>query len=58
MNTDSSWTYLTLQQYTKNYLALSKEGMCTLIFSKEFNGLSSFGTLRKMLMNQEHFFIF
>ena len=58
MNTDSSWTYLTLQQYTKKYATLSNDGMRTLIFSKEINGLSSSGTAIKMLINQDHFFIF
>jgi hypothetical protein len=57
---NSSWIYLTVEQFTENHTAFTKGGIRSLIFNEHSNGLAKSGAIvrigRKILINQDRFF--
>ncbi len=60
MNEQTSWAYLTVQQFTEKNKAFTTGGLRALIFNEHSNGLAQSGAIvrigRKVLIDEAKFF--
>ena len=60
MTTQTTWAYLTVQQFTAKHTAFNTGGLRSLIFNEHQNGLAKSGAVvrigRKVLIDETKFF--